>query len=269
MILKNFQYISRSKVESITGQIESGFSWSKINPKIEGFGLGIGLDIELGKSAGVTEDLVRKTIGMLKHLKKSQLIIPLQEEIAPDESKMYQDEGEWFHGLYSVQIAPSRNKQIITYVLWKSIKNRIFLLLGSPLNVLGSKEVHEGAKHDMSSSQILGDMLDEAITNPFVEALQNKKLQTLNESVFINVDSGDQSGFQLNVQNWMNVKRLRTKVDVFRGTALAVFCHEALRLLPLNRMDILFRIHQTLPVSRSVVPYDVLHIGSPIYTAMQ
>jgi hypothetical protein len=180
---------------------------------------------------------------------------------------MYHDTDAWFHGLYSLKLETLREQQLVTYVLWKAAKNSIFLLLGSPLNVLGSRDVQEGTRYQASSSQILGGIMEGAIAHSFVEALQNKQLQGLNENVFLELNSGNNSDIRVNVSNWKQAKRISAKVNVFRGTALAVFCHESLALLPQRRLEVNFQIQLSMPVSRSVIPYDVLYLGSPLYTA--
>lgn len=267
MDIKHFYYISKSKVEVITGQIAPEFHWAKLNPKLQGFGLGLDLNLERNTSTSDTEELVKKTIAIINYSEKKKLAIPLKDATQLDESTMYHDADEWFHGLYSLKMETVGEKQLITYAVWKAVKNSIFLLLGSPLNVLGSRDVYEGAKYERTSSQILGGVMEGAIEYSFIEALQNKKLQSLNESMFLELNSGNRSDIHINVSNWKRAKRISAKVNVFRGTALATFCHEALALLPKRKLDLIFQIHQSMPISRSVIPYDVLYLGSPLYTA--
>ena len=266
MNLKYFHYISKSKVETINGQLTPEFHWSKINPKLQGFGLGIDLSIERNRTND-TEELVKKTLAIINYFGKKNLITPLQSATKIDSLSMYHDTDDWFHGLYSLKLETLREQQLVTYVLWKAVKDSIFLLLGSPLNVLGSRDVQEGTRYQSSSSQILGGIMEGAIAYSFVETLQNKRLQSLNENIFLELNPSNNADIRVNVSNWKQAKRISAKINVFRGTALAVFCHESLALLPQRKLEVNFQIQLSMPVSRSVIPYDVIYLGSPLYTA--
>src|SRR5687768_16168268 len=174
---KHFHYISKLKIDAIAGQIGPKLHWSKMSPKIEGFGLGIDLGLEKEQNLSATEELVRKTVETVNYLNKQKRITFLKDRNeAINASNIYYDEDIWYHGLYSLQQDASGKHCLITYVSWKVDKNSVFLLFGSPLNILGNKEVSQGAVYSSTSSQIIGDMLEESITSPFVEALQNKAL---------------------------------------------------------------------------------------------
>jgi hypothetical protein len=267
MSMRYFYYISKSKVQMLRGQIGSISRLSKLNPKVEGFGLGVEFGIESEAEEGGDAKLAQDTNELIKRLTKSKLVVSLKDALRLDESNFYHDEDVWSHGLYSLKQSDT-NSYMITYMLWKASRNRIFLLFGSPVNVLGAREVNEGMEHRSGSSTIINDVIESSLQDEFMGAIYDCGKVDSSEKPSVMVLPGQDSAFKINVSNWTPSARFAAKRNVLRGTALAVLCRDALKQLPTAKIETMFKIYHALPVSRSIAPFDMLYLGSPIYTAL-
>lgn len=251
----------------LRGQVEAKSRLSKINPKVEGFGIGIEFGIESEVEESGDTKLVRDTNKLTDIMTKEKMVVSLKDSARFDSSNYYHDEGNWSHGLYSVRQSGT-NDYSVTYMLWKADGNRIFLLFGSPMNVLGAKEVNEGMEHKSGSSSIINNVIESSITDEFMGAIYDCGKADGSEKPSVTVSPSQDSRFKINVGNWDPSARVAAERNVLRGSALAVLCQMAWTRLPTAKIETMFKIYHALPVSRSIAPFDMLYLGSPIYTAL-
>ena len=268
MSIRFYYYISKSKVEMLKGQIQTKSRLSKINPKVEGFGLSVELGIETENDKSGDSKLAHETNNLIDILSEEKLIVSLKGVAQFDSSTFYHDEGDWAHGLYSVHQA-SADSYIVTYMLWKASGSRLFLLFGSPMNVLGTKEVKEGMEHNPGSSSIINNVIETSLQDEFIGAIYDCGKADSSEKPSVTIPSSQDSRFKINVENWIPSAHLRAERNVLRGSALAVLCQKALISLPCARIETVFKVYHTLPVSRSIAPFDALYLGSPIFVALK
>ena len=76
-------------------------------------------------------------------LEKHNFLISLEDVKNYEVSNMYiKDKNEWNHGLYGFHAS---GQEVVSYYLWRKIGSTLFLLIGSPNNILGDKIVRNGS----------------------------------------------------------------------------------------------------------------------------
>ena len=266
--MRYFYYISKSKVEMLLGQVKTKSDLSKIHPKVEGFGLGVELEIERGIDESADGKLARDTNKLINLMSKEKMITSLNSTTQFNSSDYFHDENDWTHGLYTVRESGTEN-HMVTYLLWKAHGRRIFLLLGSPMNVLGTKEVNEGMEHKPSSSSIINNVIETSLHDEFIGAIHDCAEADSSEKLPFIVPPTEDSTLKININSWIPNSRIKAQRNVLRGSALAVLCQKTLTSLSSAKIETTFKIFYSLPVSRSIAPFDVLHLGSPIFTALK
>jgi hypothetical protein len=263
MCVRYFYYISESKVEMLKNQVERRFALPEISPKIGIGGFSLGIDYK-GRD-GTKIGIVKETVSLLKRLTKLKMVLPLEGAQELDTSSFYHDEDVWFHGLYSLRASGLFEKRheeeyVITYVLWRTVGQRIFLLLGSPLNVIGKKRVKEGIQLRESTIGILETVIQEE----FLRTIHSLEDADPNEIYSVKTHASDPR-FIIEVQG-REFEGHDRRLGVTRGTVLAAFCFGPLRKLPQTQIETVFKVFYTFPVSSP--EYNILYLGSPLYTAL-
>jgi hypothetical protein len=268
MSIKFLYYVSRSKVRLLSGQVGPRTRLSKLGAKASA--LGFGAEVALGRE-NVQDDeaqLARELIDLMRRLRKSRNVVSLQADESLGGSLFYHDSGDWHHGLYSIKMMGDA-EETTTYIAWKADKNRIVLLFGSPINVLGVRDVTDGTEFALASSRIVGDVVESSLQWEFMKELQACDEEDPDEVFSAELDSRETSRVEGSIQHQTHPKLIKAEVNELRGSALAAFCETALETLPLSKLETVFKVYHALPVSRAIASYDYVYVGSPVYTALE
>lgn len=267
MNIKYYYYISESKVNLLKAQIGTKTNLANFSAKAEvpGFGLEIGFDREKTKSE--QEQLIRDLSAVMDRLQKNNDISSLSKNENINNSLLYSDESEWHHGLYSITTIES-DEHVVTYIAWKAMENKIFLLLGSPSNIFGEKQVSEGTELYSPSTRSVNKLVESSLQWEFIKTIDDCGAEDPNEMLSVNVDTDKLRKLKVNIEKVSPPKLVKAQEPVLRGSALAAFCSTALERLPLSKIETVFKIFHSFPVSRSIALYDVVYVGSPLYTAL-
>jgi hypothetical protein len=160
-------------------------------------------------------------------------------------------------------------EETATYIVWKGDESRLFLLLGSPTNILSERRVTEGTEYTLASSRIVGNVMESSLQWELLQTLQTCADDDPDEPVALDMAHPEGSHVDVRVRQRMPPKLIKAERDVLRGSALAAFCDTALDVLPASSLETVFKIYHELPVSRAIAPYDVVYVGSPVYTALE
>ena len=266
MSIKYYYYISRNKVNLLKGQINPKTTFSKLGAKAEIPGLSLELGVEKDAAHNDQTQLIEDLSTVIDSLRKQKEILPLVENSKLDSSLLYLDSSDWHHGLYSLKMTEAE-EQVITYITWRTSQNRIFLLLGSPTNILGDAVVSEGSEYSLPSSRTVNKVVESSLQWEFVQTLDDCDAMDSGE-FSIKIDPSLPSPLKVDINNIASSKLIKAKNDVLRGNALAIFCATDLARLPSSKLETVFKIYHVLPVSRSAAPFDAVYVGSPIYTAL-
>ena len=268
MSLKFLYYVSDTKVKLLTGQLRPRTRLSRVRARGSAFGLGA--ELELGREETHDSDaaLAREVTDLVKRMLKSGDVVSLPPGEPLSTNRFYFDSADWRHGLYSIRMSGS-SEETATYIVWKGEENRLFLLLGSPANVLGERRVTEGTEYILASSRIVGNVMESSLQWELIQTLETCADDDPDEPVALDVDHPEGSHVDVRVQQRMPPKLIKAERDVLRGSALAAFCDTALDVLPTSSLETVFKIYHELPVSRAIAPYDVVYVGSPVFTALE
>jgi hypothetical protein len=266
MNIKYYYYISRNKVNLLKGQLIPKAKLSKLGAKAEIPGISIELGLEKDSAPNDETRLIEDVSTVIQALQKQNEILPLVEEGKLDSSALYSDSSNWHHGLYSLKMTET-DEQLISYIAWKASRNRIFLLLGSPSNILGEAVVSEGSEYTLPSSRTVNKIVESSLQWEFVKTIDD--CETLEPGEFsLKIDAEQPPSLKVDIHRAASPRLIKAQNDVLRGNALAIFCTSALERLPSSQLETVFKIYHVLPVSRAAAPYDAVYVGSPIYTAL-
>jgi len=275
--LKYFYYISKNKVEMLGAQI-SGKGPEGASPQRN----------EVGTAAG---KLVKDTEAVIAGLAGAGLLPDLHavDQISP--SKFYRDTGEWRSGLFAMNWMG--DTPTVVYALYRSLKDALILLVGSPNNILGDKVVSSeyfvpgssGAQIDILEYVAEMFKVDEpvAVTEGRITRYGYRgKMPERSSSPILNPFRDDDT---LHRHDRPRGPRFMHVIDEDeKGLSLATLCLSQLSQLPTARMDLAFRIFSRHPISIPNDQYDreywarfpeleidrykAVYLGSPIYTAL-
>jgi hypothetical protein len=266
--VKFLYYVSRSKVRVLSGQVGQGHSLSKLGAKASALGFGVEFASERESAQDDETQLARELTDLLRRLRKSSSIVSLKPGEPLEGSPFYHDSGDWHHGLYSIKMTGDA-EQTTTYLAWKADQSRIFLLFGSPINVVGVRDVSDGTEFALASSRIVGDVVESSLQWEFMRELQECDERDPDEVFSVERDPRETSRVGSSIQRQTHPKLIKADVNELRGSALAVFCETALQTLPLTKLETVFKVYHALPVSRAIASYDHVYVGSPVYTALE
>jgi hypothetical protein len=262
--VKFFYYVSESKVRQLSGQVGPTTRLSGLRAKTSAVGFGV--EFELGREAAQTNEaqLTRQVTDVMRRLRRSGQIASSRADEPLSTSRFYQDTGDWHHGIYSLKLTGSA-EETATYVAWRAEDNRIFMLFGSPTNVVGERRVSEGSEYTLGSTRIVGEVMESSLQWEFIQALQGCDDEEQLSLVF---RPGPHALLNVDVARRTRLELIKAAPETIRGSALATLCETALGMLPVSRVEAVFRIFHSLPVSRAIAPYDRVYVGSPVYTAL-
>lgn len=166
-------------------------------------------------------------------------------------------------------------------MLWKFTAQAVYLLLGSPLNILGEKSVQEGAVqrlHPTSTNLVIGRLLNRHVRTDEECWVSVFNRHYPEESVFdLRLDiQGQETDVYKDAafRSFINiVRREDNNTSPANGLGLAQLCFGPLRKLHRLKIDTIFKVFHEFCFP-SFQPFGVenecntLYLGSPIYTAL-
>lgn len=141
---KNYYYISQTKLDVLEPQLKSRARWLEITPKVELPGVSIEARF---KSTLPAENSVQRLLTVLDQLRSRQLLQPLSQAQTLGGNLFYSDTAEWYHGLFAFKGSLGLGDEAVramSYLLWRPWEDRLVLLAGSPLHIVGEKIVRRG-----------------------------------------------------------------------------------------------------------------------------
>jgi hypothetical protein len=260
-------YVSESKVRRLRGQLGPATRLSKLRAKTSVVGFGV--EFELGRESVQTDEaqLTSELTDLMRRLRKRDEIGSLQSTDPLSTSVFYEDTGDWRHGLYSISLTGTA-EETATYVAWRADGDRIFMLFGSPVNVVGERRVTEGTEYNLGSSRIVGGVMESSLQWEFIQALQSCNDEERDEELLLQLDRDEPGRLEVDIAQRTPPRLVKAPPEALRGSALAALCETALGALPVSSLETVFRIYHALPVSRTFAPYDRVYVGSPVYTAL-
>jgi hypothetical protein len=273
--MKYFYYISETKIDMLESQLSTYRNlWPDIAPKIDISGFAIATEFKSQK----TDNLIQRTLKLIKKLNKKNLIIPFDEwSGARLHHKFVQDESDWYCGLISVD-------QKVMYVLWRFWQDAIILLAGSAAHIIGetikTQEFNDNQVGTYGTWELIFSLevqsaLEEDGGKPLVESLSTKRLD---ETLFLDKPKDLPPKLIMN-----RVATISRDID---PVSLGWLCLNHLIKLPKYRIDTIFRVFNQASFRRSDKliwdklmrtflsnkdieheKYSTIYIGSPIYTS--
>lgn len=272
--LRQFSYISRSKVATLEAQLRRRLSLHGVSAKVTVPGAEVSVS---GGSGEQQDDLVARTVGLERRLRRRKLVKSLAGESELDPSSYYADEATWWNGLFAFNGDFSLDQgaaRVVSYLLWRPWRDSIVLLAGSPENVLGERVVRDG-------------VWAYGTTGTWATILR------FAERSF----AADEQGFEAVTDASASVPGEGKKVapsglfDSPSGLALAVICARYLSTLPQSTVETVFRVSQRFPIrTPGLLPdwavealgdggagerrvelvrrCEAVYVGSPLYTAL-
>ena len=221
----------------------------KITPKI-----GVaGIEVEAEISSQARQDLIRDTVTLLRLMTRRKLIKDLAEGPAIDTGGFWHDEGTWFNGLYLFRV----EVDLATYFLWKVFQDAIFLLVGSPLNILGEKIMRDGVEIPGTSGachRILR-FVDRNIQPDEIVLAADKRYQDHPYFAWLKLP-----GMTYDVANDAHLQEtFEYTSSQSKALSLGVLCLRNLICLPQSEIDTVFRLFHEYDFEH---PRDLLDWGS-------
>lgn len=252
----------------LSGQVVPRSFLSKLG--VRASALGFGVEFALGRESLQDDEarLAKELIDLIRRLRKRSNVVSLKDDEPLSGSLFYHDSGDWHHGLYSIKMTGDA-EEARTYIAWKADKNRVFLLFGSPINVLGVRDVTDGTEYALASSRIVGDIMESSLQWEFMQELQACDEKDPAEVFSVERDPHETSRAEGSIEHRSHPKLIKAEVNELRGSALAAFCETALQTLPVTKLETVFKVYHALPVSRAIASYDHVYVGSPVYTALE
>jgi hypothetical protein len=271
--LRQFAYISRPKVATLDPQLKRRFPLQGLSAKVTVPGAEVTVSGERGEQE---DDLVARTIGVERKLRRRNLVKNLAAESQLDPSSYYADEATWWNGLFAFSGDFSLSKdagRVVSYLLWRPWLDSIVLLAGSPENVLGERVIRDG-------------VWAYGTTGTWATILR------FAETTF----ATDEPGYEAVTAASASTPAVGHQAapdglfDSPSGLALAVICARYLSALPHTTVETVFRVSQRFPIQTpGLLPdwaqkalghgsaggrrvelvrrCEAVYVGSPLYTA--
>lgn len=274
----------------LESQLQKQFGLSEIKPEIEMLGISIGTDIKFRDST----NLVRRTTSLIDKMKQRKYIRELTKCEELDTSGLYNDDSIWFNGIFSFNVENAEKEKIFSYLLWRPWRNSIILLVGSPNNIIGEREIKGSGV--FSSFEISTPMLLEVYLNMVAESFQSdeENFVRLSDSSFsdnplVPVSSIPSINSDISISKHKVVNIPSKLIYLPDALKAGVFCVKYLSHLPQSRIDTTFKIFRKMDLNRrtnlsewiralrdssgnSISPelwkYKRIYIGSPLCTAL-
>lgn len=275
MKTKYFYYISDSKVRMLSAQFSQKKGYFGLNPKIEIPGFTFGVDY---KSENVTKEFnpIDEITPLLRNLQKNNLLHGFNKDIS--NSFLVEDTDIWHHGLTESLHLDGNDtimKRLLTYAVWKRSGRDIYLLFGSPTNILGEKTI--GSSHAVTrvSTQILRDVQSISVKASLQYVFENTVLNLNDDTLELDEDCFTDIRYSSSEYKITNktffLSQTRDEVTLpssenYQGRVLVMYCNEILSKLPKNTLNLVFKVFQKIQVNDNKV--DSLYLGSPVYTAL-
>lgn len=274
MEIKNFHYISNTKVEMLLSQTnQSVFSFSNLTPKVEVGGFGFG--VEYSKNNEIRQNIISKTLSLHKSLTKKKLIQNISQFKMRNGTTFISDNGKWFHGLFSLRypdfyeespINKEKDEIIVIYALCKIQGKSIFLNFGSPNNLVGEKDV----KHGIALSGLFTTGRTYHHLLNIFENVNETPWEMNPRFLDLRTRAPEKPPIDVNLamsEKWSHTQEIEThsnkpKPEVY----LTQLCLEHLTLLPERNIETLFMIYDKF--DNPTDNWETLYLGSPIYTAL-
>lgn len=260
----------------------------KITPTIKVPGVDVqiqALDSQIGNI------LTGRLLRVVESLKKADQLKQLDQLSELRNGIFYQDQNTWHSGLFSFKGSESLHAgplRAVSYLLWRSWNDSIILLAGSPLNILGERNVRDGlwAGGTSGTWQVMLEFASSCLRSDeeALVAVGTERKHSGHESVKwadLNSASFDES------DEYMPMEMSQTA----DALTIATLCVRFLSRLPRSRVETAFTVFNELEMKRRVslpawtrtlletpaldpnlrnvlMKCKKVYIGSPLYTAI-
>lgn len=286
---KYYFYISKDKVAMLSRQVfhNSGLSnLFSLKPKVNLFGIEV--ETEISRKALENDD-VKALSRLYSKMRKDGLITSLEQRTSLETGIFFEDEGEWFNGLYVFRSHPD----VITYFVWRVWNDSLILLVGSPSNIIGEKTVNAGVwapgtnfvwqevlnfiNRDVAPDEVIlstptFESKDVVAARWLEDQVNNSGLQK--EPIVLSTD-GDYRGVASDILGEHSLGSMGA-----RDLSIATLCFKYLARLQKSKIDLVFRLFSKIDFSESarlklkgdlnidITSLRSIYIGSPLYTAL-
>jgi hypothetical protein len=284
---KYFYYISPAKLDMLEPQLRKSV-FPKITPTFKV--PGVEVQVQAGGSQTVST-LTGRLLQVRDALKKTGQLEDIHKANGLRNGVFYQDQDMWHSGLFSFKGTASLQAgslRAVSYLLWRPWNDAIILLAGSPLNVLGEKNIREGlwAGGTSGTWQWMLEFASTCLkTDENVLVAVGKKQK---QEAYPAVEWVDWNPAGMNEQDQDMPMEMSETPDAL---SIAILCVRYLSRLPLTKVDTAFTIFNDLEMKRRVnlpvwtralletpgldsnlrnvlLKCKKIYIGSPLYTAI-
>jgi hypothetical protein len=284
---KYFYYISPTKVDILEPQLRK-WAWPKITPTVKM--PGIDLQVQAAETQ-VPTILAARLVSVVDALTKAGKLGNIESAHDLQNGAYYHDHDMWYSGLFSfkgIESLHSGPLRAVSYLLWRPRNDSIILLAGSPLHILGEKNVRDSLWAGGTSGTWQW-MLEFALTclktdeDTLIGVGQNQPADARKRVKWVDWDpvAWDEKDEEMPVEMSVSPDAL----------AIAILCIRYLSRLPLSRVETVFTVFDELAMRRRVnlpawtraildapgldehlretlLKCKTVYIGSPLYTAL-